>query len=633
MEPQGKWRFRVEYLIVAALLLHAVWVFFDAHKRRRHTLRQAAGWALGTLVLWLFVVPLYFAQRHLRAGETREGGDGWNYLKTLALLWTIVMFAVGAHYILAASEVASTAHTSAGQAGAAIGATLGIGLIAAVWFFPVLGALLLGLVLKKTSIVEKGPTGPLAFQAPGAVTPGLTACPTCGKVITTGAVCSTCGPSTPPERKSKRRAAVVGIMAAVLVIALVAVGLLKGIGTATELREEKYPNGALKSRGHVRQDADKNYVLVGLWTYWFPNGQKEAEGEYVNGQEGGKRGGTGILVDGRNGPWTIWHSNGQKRQVSEYKNGNEWVRTTWHENGQMEAQGRYEDGKEEGVWTTWHKNGKKDREGSFKNGKLEGFWTDWYENGQKEAEGRYRDGEEQGVWTFWHENGQKEKEGRYEGGKEEGVWTNWYENGKKKTEGRYEDGKEAGVWTYLYENGQKEKEGRYEDGKQEGVWTLWYENGQKEGAAEYKDGEQNGLLRAWYQNGQKELETTTAHGEVVGPGLAWSQDGRRVKYSASAAASAEPAVVTDDNDHLRFGKPTIKAKTGMTRVIVQARNMTDQETTCVVTATFMKGESILGTARGAANSVPAAGTRTVELFTVDDIRGYDTLKLEAGTCF
>ena len=36
----------MEYMIVAALFLYAVWVFFDAHKRRRHTLREAAGWAL-----------------------------------------------------------------------------------------------------------------------------------------------------------------------------------------------------------------------------------------------------------------------------------------------------------------------------------------------------------------------------------------------------------------------------------------------------------------------------------------------------------------------------------------------------------------------------------------------------------
>jgi hypothetical protein len=216
------------YLIAAALFLYAVWVFFDAYKLRKHTLREAAGWSAGTLVLWLLIVPAYFAKRNLRAGETREGGTGWNYLKSLVVLWTIVMAAVGAHYILAASEIASTAHNGAAQAGAAIGATLGIGLLASVWFFPVVGALLLGLVLKKTSIVEKGPTGPLALQVTGAMTPGLTACPTCGNAPLKGMPCPTCGRSASPERKRKGTMAVVGIMAAALVVGLVAVRLLKG---------------------------------------------------------------------------------------------------------------------------------------------------------------------------------------------------------------------------------------------------------------------------------------------------------------------------------------------------------------------------------------------------------------------
>jgi hypothetical protein len=43
-----------------------------------------------------------------------------------------------------------------------------------------------------------------------------------------------------------------------------------------ELRETRYPNGAVQSRGYVQQDADGNYVLVGTWTYWHPNGQKQA---------------------------------------------------------------------------------------------------------------------------------------------------------------------------------------------------------------------------------------------------------------------------------------------------------------------------------------------------------------------
>jgi antitoxin component YwqK of YwqJK toxin-antitoxin module len=44
-----------------------------------------------------------------------------------------------------------------------------------------------------------------------------------------------------------------------------------------ELREEKYPNGALKSRGYVKQDAEKNYGRHGSWIFWYESGQKKQE--------------------------------------------------------------------------------------------------------------------------------------------------------------------------------------------------------------------------------------------------------------------------------------------------------------------------------------------------------------------
>ncbi|GEM_PF-565425 len=552
----------MQYLIAAALFFHAAWVFFDAHKRRRHTLREAAVWAAGTLVLWLFIVPLYFAKRNLKAGETREGGTGWNYLKSLVVLWTIVMAVVGVHYILAASEVASTAHTGAAQAGAAIGITLGVGILAAVWLFPVVGALILGLVLKKASIVEKGPTGPLV-QGTGAATPGLTACPTCGNPIMKGAPCPTCDRKTRPKEKLHGTVIVAGVMASVLVLGLLVLGLLKSLGTATELREEKYPNGSLKSRGHVRQDADKNHVLVGLWTYWFPNGQKEAEGDYRNGREGGKRGDTGLLVDGRNGPWTIWYENGQKRSAS-----------------------------------------------------------------------TYQDGKQEGVWTAWYESGQKKEEGRYEDGKQEGVWIAWYENGQKKEEGTFKDDKLDGRFRTWHENGRKRQESSLKAGKLDGPSTVWYENGQKEEESTFKDDELDGPSTTWYENGQNKVAATFAHGGIVGPALVWSEDGRRIRDSAPATLSAEPAVVTDNSDSVHFGKPTVRdTGFGMTRVMVQVRNVTDRPVTCLVTATFLKGDTILGTANGTVNAIGASSVKTAQLMTMDRIRGYDTVRLETGGCF
>jgi hypothetical protein len=40
-------------------------------------------------------------------------------------------------------------------------------LMGALWLFPVIGALVVGLFLKKNSIVERGPTGPLIGEEAG----------------------------------------------------------------------------------------------------------------------------------------------------------------------------------------------------------------------------------------------------------------------------------------------------------------------------------------------------------------------------------------------------------------------------------------------------------------------------------
>lgn len=61
-----------------------------------------------------------------------------------------------------AGQVIDRATTQAQNAGAALGAKLGIGMIFVIWFVVLAAALILGLFLKKSNIVEHGSTGPLA---------------------------------------------------------------------------------------------------------------------------------------------------------------------------------------------------------------------------------------------------------------------------------------------------------------------------------------------------------------------------------------------------------------------------------------------------------------------------------------
>jgi hypothetical protein len=151
----------VWYFILFGLL--ALWVGFDA-SRRNLGAAKAVLWALGTLVLGVIVVPVYLAKRPLKANQVREGGFAWNVLKNFALTWTILMVAISISAIGAA--VGGTNATSdAEAAGAAIGVSIVVVILAVVWFFPMVGAIVLGFFLKNSAIVERGPTGSLAQEA------------------------------------------------------------------------------------------------------------------------------------------------------------------------------------------------------------------------------------------------------------------------------------------------------------------------------------------------------------------------------------------------------------------------------------------------------------------------------------
>ena len=147
------------YLFVFVPL--AIWMFIDA-KRRRYD--AGKWWAVATALFCPVTAPVYFASRNLRKGESREGGRAWNVLKNFAIFWTVTMAigAVGGMVNVAGST--DELHNEYERAGAAIGTAIGLGLLFFLWFFPMVGALALGMFLKKSSVIETGPTGALALH-------------------------------------------------------------------------------------------------------------------------------------------------------------------------------------------------------------------------------------------------------------------------------------------------------------------------------------------------------------------------------------------------------------------------------------------------------------------------------------
>jgi hypothetical protein len=145
----------------------ALWVLLDGLIRKMAAL--AALWVVRTAIFGPIVLPVYLALRPLKQGEVREGGKPWNIFKNFAILWTVVMAIATLVGLISMAKGTTGLTSDAERTGAGIGMVLGMGLLAAIWFFPTMGAALLGFLLKKNSIVENGPTGPLVGHTPTAM--------------------------------------------------------------------------------------------------------------------------------------------------------------------------------------------------------------------------------------------------------------------------------------------------------------------------------------------------------------------------------------------------------------------------------------------------------------------------------
>ena len=75
----------------------------------------------------------------------------------------------------------------------------------------------------------------------------------------------------------------------------------------------------------------------------YPNGQKEAEGKYINGKEHDK--------------WMYWYSTGQLKQVANFNVGRLHGNVTYYyPNGDKKDEGFFVAGKQHGNYTSWYSN-------------------------------------------------------------------------------------------------------------------------------------------------------------------------------------------------------------------------------------------------------------------------------------
>ena len=188
------------------------------------------------------------------------------------------------------------------------------------------------------------------------------------------------------------------------IIPLIGICLLLGACGERLVREEWQP-------GHPKRSGTLVYgKQEGPWSYWYDNGQKQAEGSWNH--------------DYQDGTWTFWYADGAVQQSGSYSGQNasplHWSSAPrtghwrhFYENGQLYCEGDYAADRQDGVWTYFTQDGKPYATGSFLSGVKDGEWTWWLAPGKPKERGSFAKGVKIGLWSTWSADGTLVKREEY----------------------------------------------------------------------------------------------------------------------------------------------------------------------------------------------------------------------------
>jgi len=283
--------------------------------------------------------------------------------------------------------------------------------------------------------------------------------------------------------------------------------LFKNNYDSKELRQYKNfsKNGNLIVEGYY-----KNHKRVGVWYWYFENGNKKSVNTYTDDhyhikienyfKDGRLKSLINFNLKGeREGAFLDYDYNGVSHQKGNYKAGKKegkWIfyydksywnvpyakalnnsKTNWNEANWSEV--FFVDGKEEGV-KKYYQNNKLQRQENYLHGKREGKFIeiDYTEQGSSyiSESGYYSDDLETGTWKYYQNDEERiwlNKVKNYKLGKEDGLYISYYNNGVVDMKGQYSDGERAGLWKVYYNRGSLYSIGNYIKGYQEGEWRYY----------------------------------------------------------------------------------------------------------------------------------------------------------------
>ena len=180
----------------------------------------------------------------------------------------------------------------------------------------------------------------------------------------------------------------------------------------------------------------------GMWTDFYPNGQKRYEGQFKN--------------DKCKGTFRYYDEQGNLQATNEFdKSGERCLNKTYAPNGRVIATGYYINRKKEGEWKYFDKNsGQLLLTEDNKGGKVNG-WSRLYNpnNGKLAEETQFVNGQPEGVCHKYSDTGVLQMECQYHQGQLNGPCKTYFPNTALKEEGQYVNGKKSGEWKTYNEDG------------------------------------------------------------------------------------------------------------------------------------------------------------------------------------
>ena len=180
----------------------------------------------------------------------------------------------------------------------------------------------------------------------------------------------------------------------------------------------------------------------GMWTDFYPNGQKRYEGQFKN--------------DKCTGTFRYYDEQGNLQATNEFdKSGEKCLNKTYASNGRVIATGYYVNQKKEGEWKYFDKNsGQLLLSEDNKGGKVHG-WSRLYNpnNGKLAEETQFVNGQPEGVCHKYSDTGVLQMECQYHQGQLNGPCKTYFPNTALKEEGQYVNGKKSGEWKTYNEDG------------------------------------------------------------------------------------------------------------------------------------------------------------------------------------